>query len=452
MDFELLDLLFEVANKYSFLAFCFLLLLLIAYYILQQKQETLQSDYISELKSKNSNLESQLAIIKDERNRLQVEVRNRSFMASQLAELNEIIMSSDRPKKLLYIIKLSQKHENDLRYFNVSPIKIMAKDRSLGVRRYAAKLLARVKSKSSFEALIELVTSDPHPAIRVYALYLCGKYLPESDELRNYFRPYIQKIYDANLSPLLAQEAAWVINKIDNSFIYSQTYKPNNGDGKCLAFVLIKGLAPSNQTLVEDFSRINRLSKHGIMDLGVVYGSYSTIIKVLSDNINDLNQTILRDLQDLSWVESTRTLLVINESCISYWFKADKSNFRNSMSYVLVSTPASDTHGLMSCLWDYDFSHARIIEAAGVYGEADVLARIEADSDQDRDNLICRILKELSPLIKSCEVLTVQTGTFDQDDILRSGCLYKSLDIGELTEEYMPLNKDLVEKYSSPRI
>jgi DNA-binding Lrp family transcriptional regulator len=325
----------------------------------------------------------------------------------------------------------------------------MATDKSLGVRRYAAKLLARIKTKSSFEALLGLVTTDSHPAIRVYSLYLCGKYLPESDELKKFFRPSIQQIYDCNLSPLLSQEAAWVMNKIDNSFVYSQTYKPSNGDGKCLAFVLIKGLAPSNQTLTEDFARINKLSKYGVMDFGVVYGTYSTIIKVLSDNINDLNQTILRDLQDLPWVDSTRTLIVINEPCISYWYKAANSNSTKSMSYVLISTPASDTHGLISCLWDYDFSHARIIEAAGVYGEVDVLARIEADSDQDRDNLICRIIKELSPLVKSCEVLTVQTGTFDQDDILRSGCLFKSLHIGEIPEEYVPLPSDLVEKYST---
>ncbi|MFN6338607.1 MAG: Lrp/AsnC ligand binding domain-containing protein [Cyanobacteriota bacterium] len=449
MDLELLDLLFDIGNKYSFPAFCFILLLLIAYYISQQKQETLQQELINELRSKTSNLESQLAIIKDERNRLQVEVRNRAFMASQLAELNEMIKSTDRPKKLLYIIKLSQRHEDELRYFNVSPIKVMATDKSLGVRRYAAKLLARIKTKSSFEALLGLVTTDSHPAIRVYSLYLCGKYLPESDELKKFFRPSIQQIYDCNLSPLLSQEAAWVMNKIDNSFVYSQTYKPSNGDGKCLAFVLIKGLAPSNQTLTEDFARINKLSKYGVMDFGVVYGTYSTIIKVLSDNINDLNQTILRDLQDLPWVDSTRTLIVINEPCISYWYKAANSNSTKSMSYVLISTPASDTHGLISCLWDYDFSHARIIEAAGVYGEVDVLARIEADSDQDRDNLICRIIKELSPLVKSCEVLTVQTGTFDQDDILRSGCLFKSLHIGEIPEEYVPLPSDLVEKYST---
>jgi preprotein translocase subunit YajC len=108
MDLELLDLLFDIGNKYSFPAFCFILLLLIAYYISQQKQETLQQELINELRSKTSNLESQLAIIKDERNRLQVEVRNRAFMASQLAELNEMIKSTDRPKNYFTSLRLWQ--------------------------------------------------------------------------------------------------------------------------------------------------------------------------------------------------------------------------------------------------------------------------------------------------------------------------------------------------------
>ena len=452
MDLEVLELLIQIANKYSFPAFCIALLLLVLNYTGQKKQEKLNEELISELRKQNSTYENQMALLKEERNQLMAKFRNTAIKASQLAELQEAIQSNDRVNKLTHILNFSRRHEDDLRFFNVSPIKRLAEDKSLGIRRYAAKSLARIKSQSGFEALLDLVDTDPHPAIKVFALYLSGKYLPESPDLKRIFTPRIQRIYEENPSPMIVQEAAWAINKMDDSFICQQTYKPNTADSKCLAFVLIKGLAPTNQTLVEDFDRINRLSKYGVMEVGVVYGTYNTIIKVLSDNINDLNQTILRDLQDLPWVESTRTLIVINEKCISHWTKASityQGSSLSSMSYILFSTPASDTHGLISCLWDYSFSQSRIVEAAGVYGEADVIARIEAATDQDRDNLICRIIKELSPLIKSCEVLTVQTGTFNQDDTRNVGCLFQSLSIRDIPDEYVPLSENTVKEYSN---
>jgi DNA-binding Lrp family transcriptional regulator len=447
IDLELLELVFEVANKYSFLAFCFVLLLLMLYYFSQQEQKKLQSILNAELQSKTSKLEEDLDIVKKERNELRADARNKGLLASQFKELNELT-KLQRSEKLIYILRFAQKHEQELRFININPIKILAKDKSLGVRRYATKSLARVKTKESFEAVLDLVDTDPHPAIQVFALYLCGKYLPEVVELKKAFYPRIKQIIQENTSPLINQEAAWVINKMDDVYVHPQTYRPNDDDSKCLAFVLIKGLAPNNQSLLEDFNRINRLSKYGIMEFGIVFGTYNTIIKVLSDNINDLNQTILRDLQDLSWVESTRTLIVINERYISYWSKSSNINRVKSMSYVLFSTPASDTHGLISCLWDYDFSQSRIIEAAGVYGEADVIARIEADSDQERDNLICRIIKELSPLVKTCDVLTVQNGTFDQDDTQKNSSLFQVLSVGEIPEEYASLSENTVKNYS----
>lgn len=446
--FELVEPLLGFAKENSLPAFFVALLFLVFTITSSRKQEKKNEELVHELRNSYERLEREYALIKNERNDLQAKVRSSPKSSSQISELSEISRSTDRSEKINYMIKFAQRDEEELKYFPVATLELLArKDKSLGVRRYTAKALARMKSDKSYKVVLELAVSDPHPAINIYALFLCGKYLPESENLKDLVKPGLIKLLQDGKIPL-RQEAAWALNKIDDSFVHSQTYKSSEVDNHCMAFVLIRGLAESNQTVLRDFTRINRFCKYGVLEFGIIYGKFSVIAKILADNVSDLNQIILRDMQDLQWVESTRSLVVINEKCSSYWSKDPKASSKKSISYVLFSTPASDTHGLIACLWDYSFSKSRVAESAGVYGESDVLARIEADSDQERDKLICRIIRELSPLIKSCEVFTLQTGTFDPYDDLDASTLFRSLTVSGIPADYISLNEITVLGYT----
>jgi DNA-binding Lrp family transcriptional regulator len=451
MEFEILELvepLIGFAKENSLPAFFVALLFLIYVVVLRRREEKKNEELVRELRNSNERLEREYSLVKNERNDLQAKVRSSPKSSSEIRELTEISCSTDRAAKINYLVRFAQREEEELKYFPVGTLEILArKDKSLGVRRYAAKALARMKSHKSYKVVLDLAESDPHPAMNIYALFLCGKYLPESSNLKDLVKPGLVKLLqDSKLS--LRQEAAWALNKMDDSFVYSQTYKSSEVDNHCMAFVLIRGLPESNQTVLRDFTRINKFCKYGVLEFGIIYGKFSVIAKILADNVSDLNQIILRDMQDLKWVESTRSLVVINERCSSCWSKDPKISSKKSISYVLFSTPASDTHGLIACLWDYSFSKSRVAESAGVYGESDVLARIEADSDQERDKLICRIIRELSPLIKSCEVFTLQTGTFDPDDDLESSTLLCSLPVSGIPSDYVSMSESTVSDYT----
>lgn len=109
-------------------------------------------------------------------------------------------------------------------------------------------------------------------------------------------------------------------------------------------------------------------------------------------------------------------------------------------------TPATDTRGLVTCLWDYP----GVVEAAGVYGDSDVMARIEMNNEKDRDSMISKIIREI-PLIESIETFTIQTGNFDPSLIsIKSYPLYKNFGLNiELPPEYTPLNKEQILEFEN---
>src|SRR5207302_325126 len=54
------------------------------------------------------------------------------------------------------------------------------------------------------------------------------------------------------------------------------------------------------------------------------------------------------------------------------------------MAYVLISVPTKNAHEVMSALKNYP----QVMEASTVYGESDVIARIEVSNQQELDDLI----------------------------------------------------------------
>lgn len=319
-------------------------------------------------------------------------------------------------------------------------IEFWLESRFLSIRRYSLKILGRIGTQESFEILIKKGLKDPHPANNVYSLYLLGKYLSEKKYYINLFSDSIQE-YMKESRYLVKQEAIWTLKKL-NSFNNNYVDLPvDEVNKKCLAYIFVNGIEKENIIYEElnNFSDLN-LYEFGILEYGILYGKHDLIIKFLCKDISELNQFVLRDLQDIKWVKSSKTLISINDHCISYWQKEylNKDSDR-SISYILFKTSASDTRGVVACLWDYFFeTSGGVVEATGTYGDPDVLAKIETDNYQTKDLLISRIIREI-PLIISVETFTIQNGIFDP---------VKNDKVGPLLHDFVDTKKiDLPRKY-----
>ena len=256
------------------------------------------------------------------------------------------------------------------------------------------------------DCLVEKGLSDPEPAIQANVANLLGqlRHKRSKDFLLSGKAKYkdilISKCND-RYACVRSQARLTVMNLWNDLSLAPVPKMPESSKAyPLLAYVLIKWSADSSLNVYSD--RIEMLRKYkfseslGVVQGGAIYGNHDIIVKVVSDNIVSLNELVMRKIQGLDWVVSTRTLIVVNEPRSYYWSRRLEKNAPRFVSYVLIQAVALKSAGLVTCLMDVP----EVSEAATVYGQPDVLAKIEVDKQELRDAVLTEKILRL-PSIES---------------------------------------------------
>ncbi|MDJ0591160.1 MAG: Lrp/AsnC ligand binding domain-containing protein [Pleurocapsa sp. MO_226.B13] len=259
------------------------------------------------------------------------------------------------------------------------------KKHKIGIRYHIFHALAQLRDYEARELLIQKGLEDPEPVIRAHVARLLGQ-LHEK-------RAKVSLISKCNDDfDCVKIQAALAVNKLGESLPINESACQKQLN-PLMAFVLIKGSGSASIRL-KSLKRITKFINHkslGVVEGGLIYGDYDVIVKVLAEDIESLNELVIRKIQSLKWVVSTRTLISINEPRIYYWRRCDKSIETKLVSYALIKTNVLGANSLISCLMDID----GVSEVTAVYGEYDAVAKIEVSKPEERDEILTSKIKRL---------------------------------------------------------
>ncbi|NJR48621.1 MAG: hypothetical protein HC780_02760 [Leptolyngbyaceae cyanobacterium CSU_1_3] len=309
---------------------------------------------------------------------------NRRFedLGQKINQLRNRLLQGDLFDKLDAVIKLGELNNPQA----IKPLKsLLEKEHTIhevSLRWQIFKTLSEIKDEDEEGArlLLEKGLSDPEPIIQAHAANLLGqlKYQPATANL-------LTKCHAGHRC--VRVQARRAILQMGNNApeLLSEDSHP------LLAYILIKGLADTS--VDADRSRTKQLrdlrldAVSGVVEGGVIQGDYDVLIKVIAENMEALNELLISKIQLLGWVKSTRTFIVVNEPLQYYWCRQLSSKPQEKfVVYVLIKAPALSSDRLVACLMDVP----EVSEAATVYGQYDVIAKIEASSLERRDEVLSK--------------------------------------------------------------
>jgi DNA-binding Lrp family transcriptional regulator len=294
----------------------------------------------------------------------------------------------------------------------------------VGLRWHIFKSLQQVASNQAINLLIKEGLSDEEPVIRSHVINLLGQFFGQNKNLRKLVvenkqsfikleDKMLSRLNDSNEYQCVKTQAYWALRQIKSEKVKS----PPKGSGKIVAYILIKGpKGLPDRSHVKQLQEIHDPTYGGIIEGGQILGDWDFIVKVLAEDIESLHSIVMRQFHGLGWVESTRTLVVINEPRLYYWRRlpsTQKSGRDFSSAYVFIRTPALTTGGLIASLMDID----EVTEAGGLYGGRDVIAKIEAIDQEHRDRAIVEKVGKI-PFVEFTQtyVITVSLESWDYTD------------------------------------
>ncbi|WP_088239868.1 Lrp/AsnC ligand binding domain-containing protein [Calothrix rhizosoleniae] len=250
----------------------------------------------------------------------------------------------------------------------------------IGLRWHILKALSQIKGYESIGLIIQNGLNDKRePVIQAHAANLLGqlKVKRAKDILLN------KCSHDYHC---VRFQARWAVTQLGEEVpaLKCEESIPS------MAYLLIKGNVDTLENDVLQIQQLKSLTPNknfGIVECGVTYGDFDFLIKVFATNSEYLNEFILETIQNLDWVQSTRTFYVINVPQMYYWKRQPRTQDTKFISYIMIkSTPPLDSASLVVSLMDIP----EVSEAAAVYGEFDVIAKIEASSLELRDAILIK--------------------------------------------------------------
>jgi DNA-binding Lrp family transcriptional regulator len=145
-----------------------------------------------------------------------------------------------------------------------------------------------------------------------------------------------------------------------------------------------------------------------------VYGECDIVAKVTAESLQDLHDLVMNRIQKINAVASTRTLIMIPEQSAKGVFNEQPLDVR---AYLRISVPAGKSAGLVKRLTGNDFPE--IIEAAAVYGEADVVARVGVTSLEELRGLVMDRIQLLSEVrVTRTHIEILRAEGYQQGDLI----------------------------------
>jgi DNA-binding Lrp family transcriptional regulator len=197
-------------------------------------------------------------------------------------------------------------------------------------------------------------------------------------------------------------ESIWALNRINKTPINFKGFS----DKSFFAYTFVKSKIQLYQSSsskpklrTEDFKGLN-FNRSGIVECAQIIGNYDFIIKICAENLSSLTEILMRGIQKDVLVGSTRTFIEVDEPFRYRWYRKRSDNEKKKpegICYVLIRAEApTSTDAIVTCLLDIK----DVTDATAVYGEVDVIAKIEG-SELQRNKAITKI-REI-PFIQTTE-------------------------------------------------
>lgn len=264
-----------------------------------------------------------------------------------------------------------------------------------GVRWFVYTALAQIGEPEGIDMLIQSGLNDSEPALQAHTAQLLSRYTHA--QARDML---ISKSKDSEhrCVRMYASRAAMVLGsdlKVDIDPL-----------GEFFAYALIKAPKMDTDTIQKKLQSIKFGKKNGIIESALVAGEYDIIVKVVAEDIDSLNEIVMHRIQGLLEVERTNTFIVINEPRLYYWQRPVSLTYNKNryITYVLVKVPALYSGGVVVCLMDLP----EVVEAAAVYGESDVIVKIETSMQEERDSVIMEKIRRI-PFVEFTRTYAVTT-------------------------------------------
>ena len=219
------------------------------------------------------------------------------------------------------------------------------------------------------ELISERALRDDDSVIKAYAAHLAGRAKAEnvSHALRN--------------APLT--EAAWVAQfyrraqreqGITTGPVAVESFPE-------IAYVFVTAPAASRPGIFEELSGLQIQDGVGIIEAGLVQGDHDVVLKIMGPSKGHIDEFVMNVVQSIQWIESTHTFLVINPPQYFHWARPNVGQ-ASETTWILLRVPVAQSGGVVICAQDVP----AIVEAAAVFGEADVIVKIQGDSQARVDD------------------------------------------------------------------
>lgn len=255
-----------------------------------------------------------------------------------------------------------------------------ARDASPGVKWHILLSMSKI-SPSSLDALIaERALRDQYRVIRAYAAHLATR--RRSDE--------VSRALQAAATD--SSEEQWVAQ-----FYYRALGRAEFGGGltppeqdPILAYVFVKAATTNYREIFDDLERLRVQDGKGLIEAGAVQGDHDFILKVIGPHKDSIDEFVMSSLQSLPWVEGTHTFFAIGPPQYFHWIRRRATGGGDrppgEITWVLVRVPVAHSGGVVVCAAEI----ANVVEAITVFGEADVIIKVQGDNEQTADQAIAQ--------------------------------------------------------------
>lgn len=266
------------------------------------------------------------------------------------------------------------------------------------IRWHVLSSLTNISKGTVGSLITEKALSDSHPSIRAYAAYLAGQ-LGTGDAKERLF----QLLNSPDENDSVKSYCEWALGRLG-----SDINPTTHGQYPTEAYVMIKAPGIPHPGSFSQLERLRAKNGKGILEAACIHGDYDVLLKVMAPNLRALNELVMRDIQALIGLTATRTFIVINEPRYFHWTRADATRQTDKLgdfiSWVLIRVPVLQSGGIILCAEEIP----EVVEAAALYGELDVVLKVQAKSEDQKDAAIARIKR--IPYTENTQTYRLPTG------------------------------------------